>query len=289
LDSFYNGPMPKPFDATLKDLIEGFPRDWLDKLGIPITGPIEVLSPELSTVTAAADAVLRVGALVVHIDAESGPDPGLPARLLLYNVLSYRRTGLPVHSAVVLLRPNANAGNLTDTIRYAPRPGGELNFRFEIIKVWESPAEELVAGGLGLLPLAVLGRPPAGQSRRQAIPDIMERVAARALDELPHGRAERVIASALILAGMHLTDEQIEDAIRRLPAVIESVTYRVFEKIGAVKALKQTLLEQGVEKFGKPTKEHKQKIAAIEDVSHLKRLFRRVLKVDDWDALLKGR
>ena len=42
-DSGYNGAMPKPFDATLKDLIEAFPRDWLAGLGVPITEPVEVL------------------------------------------------------------------------------------------------------------------------------------------------------------------------------------------------------------------------------------------------------
>ncbi len=87
--------MPKPFDATLKELIEAFPDDWLRQLGVPLAGPVEVLSPELSTVTADADALIRVGDAVVHIDAESGPDPDLPTRMLLYNVLAHRQTGCP--------------------------------------------------------------------------------------------------------------------------------------------------------------------------------------------------
>jgi hypothetical protein len=41
--------MPKPYDATLKELIEAYPADWLAAVGVPVTGPIEVLSPELST------------------------------------------------------------------------------------------------------------------------------------------------------------------------------------------------------------------------------------------------
>src|SRR4051794_34319439 len=69
-DRRYNGAMPKPFDATLKELIEAFPTDWLAQIGIPVTGPIRVLSPELSTVTAAADALIRVGDAVVPIDTE---------------------------------------------------------------------------------------------------------------------------------------------------------------------------------------------------------------------------
>src|SRR5918994_1678104 len=99
--------MPKPFDATLKDLIRAFPADWLAHVGVPVTEPPEVLSAELSAVTAAADTLIRVGGLVVHIDVESGPDPSLARRMLRYNVLAHYHTGLPVRSAAVLLRSNA--------------------------------------------------------------------------------------------------------------------------------------------------------------------------------------
>jgi hypothetical protein len=58
--------MSKPLDATLKELIRAFPADWLAQLGVPVTAPPEVLSAELSTVTAAADTLIRVGDLVIH-------------------------------------------------------------------------------------------------------------------------------------------------------------------------------------------------------------------------------
>src|SRR3954469_15576485 len=99
--------MPKPFDATLKELITAHPVDWLTQLGVPVAAPPEVLSADLSTVSAAADTLLKVGDLVVHIDLESGPDDALARRMLLYNVLAHRHTGLPVRSIVVLLRSNA--------------------------------------------------------------------------------------------------------------------------------------------------------------------------------------
>ena len=46
--------MSKPFDATLKELIRAYPTDWLTQLGVPVTGVPEVISADLSTVTAAA-------------------------------------------------------------------------------------------------------------------------------------------------------------------------------------------------------------------------------------------
>lgn len=88
--------MPKPFDATLKDLIRAHPADWLCQLQIPFVEPVEVLSADLSTVTAAADTLIRVGDRVIHIDVESGPDDSLASRMLMYNVLAHHQTGLPV-------------------------------------------------------------------------------------------------------------------------------------------------------------------------------------------------
>ncbi|HZY86737.1 MAG TPA: hypothetical protein VFE78_18025 [Gemmataceae bacterium] len=58
--------MPLSFDATLKDLVQSYPRDWLAGLDIPITGPVEVLTPDLSTLTAFTDVVLRVGDVLVR-------------------------------------------------------------------------------------------------------------------------------------------------------------------------------------------------------------------------------
>src|ERR1051325_1097294 len=110
--------MSKPFDATLKELIASYPADWLTQLGVPVTHAPEVLSADLSTVTAAADTLIKVGDLVIHIDLESGPDDFLARRMLLYNVLAHHRTGLPVHSIVVLLRAHAVGGGPHNGIDY---------------------------------------------------------------------------------------------------------------------------------------------------------------------------
>lgn len=176
--------MSKPFDATLKELVTAYPVDWLTQLGVPITAPPEVLTADLSTVTAAADTLIKVGDLVVHIDLESGPDDELARRMLLYNVLAHHHTKLPVPSIVVLLRSNAVGGGPTDGVEYAPNPGvSELRFRFETVKAWELSSEAMLNAGLGFLPLAVLGKPPPGQTRLQALPAIAKRIADRAEQE----------------------------------------------------------------------------------------------------------
>jgi hypothetical protein len=42
--------MAQPFDATLKQLVEAYPHDWLTQLGLPPVGPVEVIDADLSTV-----------------------------------------------------------------------------------------------------------------------------------------------------------------------------------------------------------------------------------------------
>src|SRR6516165_1075122 len=128
--------MPLPFDATLKQLVRAHPRDWLDALGVPAGDPVEVLTPDLSTVTRFADTVLRVGDRgVLHIDFQSGPDLGLPRRLLLYNALLHEAYAVPVHTAVMLLRPGAGRAGLRGSVSYQMVPRrGRLDFRFEVIR-----------------------------------------------------------------------------------------------------------------------------------------------------------
>lgn len=282
--------MPKPFDAAMKSLIEAFPADWLRLVGVPAAEPIEVLSPDLSTVTAAADVLLRSGGVVVHIDAESGPDENLASRLLLYNVLAHRHSGLPVHSVAVLLRSNAKAANLTGELAYGPHPHGEVRFRFEVVRVWETPMADLLAAGPGLMPLAVLGKPPAGHSREQAIPGVILRAADEARKAVPPDHAARVVIAALILAGMHTDRDSLQFVVQRLQTMEErNAAIELFEEWGAIKHGKKTILLMGKEKFGDPTPEQEQNLRSIEELARLDRLSVRLLKVDSWDELLRGR
>src|SRR5205823_5585325 len=107
--------MPQPFDATTKDLVETHPEDWLEYLGLR-RAAVEVVDADVSTVTAAADKVLRVlepDPWLMHLELQASRDRELPDRKLLYSVLLEHRHGLPVESTVVLLRPEAEGPELT--------------------------------------------------------------------------------------------------------------------------------------------------------------------------------
>lgn len=273
--------MSKPFDATLKELICSYPADWLAQLGVPLVAPPEVISAELSTVTAAADTLIKVGDLVVHIDVESGPDDSLARRMLMYNVLAHQHTGLPVRTSAVLLRSNASRATLSDRVEYE-----ELSFQFDIVRVWEIPAENLLRAGVGLLPLAVIGKPPAGKTREQALPGQVERIADR-LDREARGEAGKLMTAAYILAGMHTRSPVAKRIFEKVLAMRESGTYQLILEEGAIAHTQELVLKLGRKRLGEPSDKQANKLKAIQDLDRLDRLVEKAPTAKSWDALLR--
>src|SRR5438270_606185 len=236
--------MPLPFDATLKQLVRTHPRDWLDALGVPAGEPVEVLTPDLSTVTRFADTVLRVGDRgIFHLDFQSGPDPALPRRMLLYNALLHEAYGLPVHTAVVLLRPAAARAGLRGAVSYRMVPRrGRLDFRFEIIRLWQRPAEELLTGGLGMVPLATLGKLPAGVRPPAALAGVVERLVERVVREAGPGEGPELLIATLILTGLRVPKPKLAELFRGVRAMHESAGYELIMDEGAIREVKKLLL-----------------------------------------------
>jgi hypothetical protein len=179
--------------------------------------------------------------------------------------------------------------NQTDRVEYAAVPGaGELRFRFQVVRVWELPAEDLLNGGVGFLPLAVLGKPPAGKTRLQALPELVERIAQRVESEAKADAAD-VMTATYILAGMHTDPGPLRTIFQRVMTMIESSAFQVIREDSAIDTLHRTLLTLGRAQFGGPTPEQEQKLKGIKNLDRLDRLVLRVLKVSTWDDLLKGR
>jgi hypothetical protein len=273
--------MSKPFDATLKDLIRAYPADWLAQLGVPVTEPPEVLSADLSMVTAAADTLIRVGGLVVHIDVESGPDDSLGRRMLLYNALAHHHTGLPVRTVAVLLRSNARRANLSDRLAYEG-----LSFRFDLVRVWELPADDLLRAGVGLLPLAVLGKPPAGATREQALPGQVERIADRVGREA-RGELAKLMTATYILASIHVEPAVAREVINHVLDMKDLPGYQFLLKEGAIEHTRELVLKLGREQIGEPTDKQAAKLKSIQDLERLDRIAVKVLTAKSWDALLR--
>lgn len=275
--------MPNPFDATLKGLIRNHPADWLTYLGFRFRRPPEVIDADLSVVSAAADTLVQTENEVVHIDLQAGPDGDLPLRLLQDNVLARRQTGLPVWSVAVLLRSNAVTAGLSEVVEYA-----ETRFRFRIVRVWETSAEDWLKAGPGLLPLAVLGRSAGGVRRSRSMPDLVGRILQKAKAEAPED-APTILFSSYLLAGMHTQRNILQAIYREVLAMEDNPAYQIILEDGAVRHQRQFLLGRGTKKFGAPTAEQSATLNAIEDIDRLDRMVDRLPRVKSWDALLQGR
>ena len=292
--------MSLPFDATLKDLVQAHAADWLAVLDQPPSGPVEVLTPDLSTLTAFTDIVLRTGASLLHLDFQSGPDPTLPRRVLLYNVLLHDNYGLPVHSVVVLLRPRADRSDLTGEVGYAARPGrGRLEFAFEVVRLWQVPAERLLASGLGTLPLAVLGQMPGGLTPDEGLPQVIARLVERIEAEAPAEQAPILLTASYVLAGRRVGRERGAELFQGVQKMRDSTTYQAILDEGRAEGLikgeakgradeaRTLLLRLGRKHLGEPGETVKAAVQSITDLPRLELLAERLTEVKSWQDLLQ--
>jgi predicted transposase YdaD len=254
----------------------------------PPSGLVEVLTPDLSTLTAFSDIVLRIDDILLHLDFQSGPDPDLPRRILLYNVLLHERYGLPVHSVVILLRPRADRGDLNDTLRYAARPGrGRLEFTFEIVRFWQVPVERLLASGLGMLPLAVLGQLPAGRTAEEGLSQVIARLVQRIEAEASAGQERLLLTAAYVLMGLRLSRERAIELFQGVGKMRDSTTYQAILDEGRAEEVRKLLLRWGRKRLGEPNAAIEAAVQAITDLERLELLAERVHEVASWQELLQ--
>lgn len=280
--------MAKPYDATLKDLLEESPGDWPVLLGLP-RAEANVIDADVSTFTGAADKVLRVRGRpdwILHLEFQSGPDESLPRRLHTANVLLDGRHGLMVQSAAVLLRPRAFRSNLTGLYerRFEGRDA-HLVFRYQILRVWQMPVESLLAGGVGLLPLA-----PISAVKKADLPAVIARMKERLNQPESRPDAGRLWAATYLLMGLRYPEAITERLLEGVRDMEESVTYQAIvrkgRELGRVEELRRMLLLQGAEKFGSLDASAEAAVEAVTDIDRLEQLAVHLLRAGSWDELL---
>jgi predicted transposase YdaD len=293
--------MSKPFDAATKDLLESDPGAWLELILGRRICEVGVLNVDLSTVTAEADSVLSVEDDVpwlIHLEFQSGYDPDLPLRLQRYNVLVNYRHRQPVQSVALLLCPGADGPALTGLLEQA-LPDGFLyhEFRYNVVRTWERPAEEILAGGLGTLPLAPLGR-----VHEDDLPALIQTIRQRLDREATKSQAQTLWTATYLLMGLKYPDTLIERVLEGVSNMTESVTYQKILREGLAEGRAKGLAEGRAEgraeearrilkrlasrRLGMPSPEFDVLIDAIGDIERLEQLADRVLDVSSWQDLL---
>lgn len=283
--------MSKPFDATLKDLGEESPAAFVAEFDGPPRLPVVALNVDLSTVTTAADLIFGLGEPlqeVLHIDCQASARAVLPADLLAYNSLLYRRCQVPVHSIVLLLRPEARHRTLTGTLHHAARPGrGGTVFTYEVIPLWERPVEHFLNGPLGIAPLAVLARLPEEVPLEQGLAGVVQRFCERLKREAPPEKFGRLLTSAYVLTGLRIELARGKSLFRGVQGMIESSTYLGILDEGRLDQARKTVLRLGQKKFGPASGEVVTTVNGIEDLGRLERLEEGILDVSSWSELLR--
>ena len=282
--------MPMTFDATLKDLVRRHPEDFRAAFRLPKSESITVLNVDLSHVTAATDVVLahgHPGHGLTDVNFQSGHDGRLIDRVLMYNAILRHREGLPVHSIVVLLRPEADAPLLTGRFKCVAQPRrGWLDFRYEVIRLWKVPARRLLRGGMGALPLALLGRFPANVSVFEGMTHVRQRIEEKLSRAADPPEVAQVLMSSFLVSGLRLPWDLAADLFQGVPTVRESSVYQGLLLEGELNHARRTLLRLGRERFGGPPEEAVACINGLSDLQRLDRMSVRLLHVENWEDLL---
>ena len=282
--------MSMPFDATLKDLGREAPTDVLTTFDQPPAGAVSLLNVDLSTVTTAADLVLGIGTPlkeVIHIDFQSSAAAWKHADVLVYNALIYAEYHVPVHSIVILLRPQAAHSNLNGKVNYAARSGrGSMKFDYELVPLWQRPAETFLNGPLGTTPFAMLGALPPDVPLADALTRVAQRLIERLDREGPPARVRKLLTAALLLTGLRVRRDVARQVFRGVRAMRDSDTYLMILDEGREEQVKKDILLIGGERFGPPPEEIAIRLNAVTDLDRLERMIRRAVKASNWQEIM---
>src|SRR5580704_10082688 len=159
--------------------------------------------------------VLAILEDVVHVDLQSSAVAWKHADILTYNALLHSEYHVPVHSIIILLRPQAAHSNLNGVVSYATRSGrGSMSFTYEIVRLWERPAEMFLNGALGTLPFAVLGTLPESIPTFDALTAVAQRLIERIEREASADKSRKLLTAAFLLAGLRVTRAVARQAFR---------------------------------------------------------------------------
>ena len=288
--------MPGPIDDVLKHLTELSPQDWVEHGGWP-SAAATLIDADIGTISGATDKAIHVSSTLdwlLAIDFQSGHDSlaKLPD-LLLYNSALFKRHGLPVRTLLVLLHRGADSPRLTGLYErgFAGEPF-DVALRYRLLRVWEIPVTAWLSGGLGLVPLAPLGRVPKAD-----LPAVVAQMKQRFDHEAP-GQAKELWSATYILMGLRYEQPLVQTLLRGVLSMKESVTYQAIleegEAIGVIKGeakgkaeeARRMLLLQGRDLLGEPSAKIVAQLDAVTDLARLEALLLRVPHVKTWEELL---
>jgi predicted transposase YdaD len=298
--------MSKPFDATARVLIEMGPAAWLRFLHSPVADPnrVRVIDSNLSTVVAEADKVLWVDGpkpWIEHVELQAGRDLRLGERVHVYSALLGYQHRVSVRTSLVLLRRAADGPELSGLLEQRLPEGDVYDwFRYNIVRVWQLPVEEILASGLPVLPLA-----PVSNVAEEELPRVLLAISDRLIREASADQAATLWTATKVMMGLKYPKEHVDEITQGVSAMIlgirgieESSVYQdIFAKgetegrtegraEGRAEEAREAVLTVGRKRLGQPEEGVIRQINAMAEVNQLNSLLVRILDVSSWDELL---
>ena len=116
-----------------------------------------MIDSDITTLTASADKVLKVGGLdpfLVDLELHSYHDSSLVRTLWFRQVALDFRHDLPVLTVLILLCKEANSPSLTGTYERQMPDGWQTNrYNYRVVRLWQEDTEAYLTAGVGLVPL----------------------------------------------------------------------------------------------------------------------------------------
>lgn len=163
-------------------------------------------------------------------------------------------------------------------------------FEYEVVRLWERPAERLLEGDVALAPLAVLGRLPEGVALEDGVAAVVQRLVNRLTSEAQPERAAKLLTAALLLTGLRVSRNVALKIFRGVHMLEESDTYLMIleqgEERGEERATRRAILLVGEERLGAADEPVRDQIEKISDATRLVRMLRMAAKAVNWQEIL---
>ena len=224
-------------DVSAKELVWDGPAAWVDRFGIGPPGPVSVIDSEITTLTASADKVLKVGGRIpylLNLEPHSYHDKEL-ARTLWYRqvALDYKHE-LPVLTVLILLCKEADSPGLTGSYeRHLPDGSLTNRYNYRVVRLWQEDPDPYLTGGVNLVPLA-----PLTKVTKAGLRGLVRRMDRR-INAEPEPRADKLWFAAYVLMGWRYDKKQATEWLKGVWNMHESPTYQAILKRGREKAYRK--------------------------------------------------
>jgi hypothetical protein len=263
----------KRFDPILKEIFSKAAGKLISiATGEKIKGKLEDITAEIEFVKSLRpDMVFRAGDKIFHIEIQAQQDKDLPERMLIYSLAIKEKFGQkPVQ--IILFVGKGNP----------PPPFFKDEFtihKFIVLDMKKIDPDEFIKSDK---PEEVIVGILAGKFKDK--PEIIEKVKKRIVEIVKsEEKIIKYIDSISFLAG--LFDVKIE--IKPMPIQVD-IRKTFLYKWGREEGLKEAILLGVQIKFGKSkVKEIKTLLEKVDDLNHLKKIKREIIKAKTWDDFVR--